>query len=447
MIILRIFVILLILLGSAHASIIRDSEIEKVIKDIVAPIKKTSGLTDLKIYIINNPTPNAFTIGGNKIFIHSGLIIDFSDPDVLRGIIAHEIGHITGHHIIRQQEVVNKYQRAAFGATILGLATAIASKSEAQETGGAIMMTGMHMAERSIYAYSRSFESSADQTAIDLLEKSSHSVIGLIHFFESMQSLTKSNMINPYDQTHPMDRDRLSVLRNFNKISKFKDSQNDNNLILRYAIVSAKLAAFTVDLNKIESLIYKNDSWEIKHYVRAIKNLRTGNFDDALTNINKLIAKHPTNPYYHELKAQIYFEFGKNSALDEYNIAIALDAKQDDTLMRLSRAIVGLSQNLDNADDINRYYQDLVLAIKEDPDNLLAMYYLAIFYEKKGMAGKSYLNTAIIAFKSGRSDDAKYLANAAIKALPKKSPEWYKANDIIALINTENYANKSKIRR
>ncbi|MDC0864493.1 M48 family metalloprotease [Rickettsiaceae bacterium] len=440
MTLLRAFIIFFIFCSNtAFASIIKDSEIEEVINEVIEPIKKISRLKDLKIYIINDPIPNAFTIGGNAVFINSGLIIDFPDPDILRGIVAHEIGHIAGHHVIRQQEVIKNYQRAAFGATLLGLATAMASKPEG---GSAVMMAGQHMSERSVYAYSRTFESSADQTAMSLLERSSHSTVGLIYFFEKMKTFSKSHMVNPYDQTHPMDSDRLSILRNFNKTSKFKESQNSDDLIDRYAIASAKLAAFTLDINKILDRIYDEDNWVIEHYVKAIKNFRIGNFDDALNHVNHLIMKYPDNPYYHELKAQIYFEFGKNSALNEYNIALSY--RPNDILIRLERAIVGLTQTINNPRAITRYYQDLLMVVQKDPDNLLALYYLSIFFEKKGLIGKSYLNTALIAFKSGRMDDAKNLADAAIKNLQKKSPEWYKASDLITLIEIEDKENSRK---
>jgi len=53
--------------------------------------------------------------------------------------------------------------------------------------------------------------------------------------------------------------------------------------------------------------------------MKAIACFRASNFDDALNHVNRLVMKLPKDPYYHELKAQILFEAGKNSALTEYN--------------------------------------------------------------------------------------------------------------------------------
>jgi len=429
---MRLFLLLIVLtlacVRNVNANVILDSEIAEAVDLVIAPLREASGIKDLKIYIIDDPSPNAFTSGGHEIFINSGLIIDYPDPDVLRGVVAHEIGHLLGHHVTRRQEVVDNYQKAAIGATALGLATAI---SGGAAEGMAIAMGGVHFAERSIYAYSRSFESSADQMALKLLEKSSHSAIGLIKFFEKMQMFANNGSVNPYEQTHPMSNDRLLILRGFNKRSKFKTSQNKDDIIYKYTRSSAKLAAFTLALDQIQDCSYAKNSDELTHYIKAIQCFRIGNFDDSLNHINHLVMLHPDDPYYHELKAQIYFEAGKSAALSEYIMAVEL--RPNDVLIRLGKAIVGIAtSNSTNPRAITKFYKDLLFVIERDPDNLLALYYLAIYYERTGATGKSYLNTALIALKAGRSTDARTMAAAAMRALPQNSPDWYKAGDILA---------------
>lgn len=422
-----LIIISMIFTSSEAASVIRDSEIQEAVDLVVQPLRKAANLPNLKIHIIDDPVPNAFTVGGNDIFINSGLIIDFPDPDVLRGVVAHEIGHILGNHIIRRQEVIDNYMRASIGTTALGLATALSGGAAG---GIAIAMGGAHFSERSIYAYSRTFESSADQTAVKLLERASHSSIGLIHFFEKMQAFAKTNMINPYEQTHPLSNDRLLVLRSFNKHSKFKSSQDTQDIIYKYARSSAKLAAFTLDLDKILDCQFKEDGEELTRYMKAIKCFRMGNFDDSLNHINRILMQRPDDPFYHELKAQIYFYAGKSAAFTEYDIACK--ARPNDILIRLGMAIVGMTNYASDEKHLARFYKDLKFVIEHDPDNLLALHYMAIYYEKKGLTGKSHLNSAIIALKSGRVRDARVLAQSAMQELPKNSPDWYKAGDILA---------------
>jgi len=144
-----------------------------------------------------------------------------------------------------------------------------------------------------------------------------------------------------------------------------------------------------------------------------------------------LLKQHPKDPYYHELKAQILFESGSAAALTEYNIASEI--RKNDTLILLGRAIVGISNYGNQPAKLNEFYKDLSFVVEKEPDNLLALYYMAIYYEKKGLKAKSYLNSAIIADKSGNKEEAKKLATEALKGLEVNSPDWYKASDIIAV--------------
>jgi predicted Zn-dependent protease len=420
------FIIILVTLNVAKANIIRDSEIEETIEMVVQPLKKVTGLQNLKIHLINDPVANAFTIGGNDIFVSSGLIINYPDPDVLRGVVAHEIGHIIGHHVSRRQNIMDNYQKAAISATALGLATATSGRVE---EGLGITLGAAHISERSVLAYSREFESSADQTALKLLEKSKHSTIGLIKFFENMNPLSTTKIYNKYEQTHPLSNERLAIIRSFNKRSKFSSGQNNENLIYRYFRTSAKLAAYTMDSDKMPNFDFGKYKDELNYYINAITKFRAGNFDDTLNNINLLIMRKPEDPYYHELKAQLYFEAGIKSALGEYQIVV--EKKPDDPLIRLGKAMAGITNTMDSPPDMEKYYEDLKFVLRKEPDNLLALHYMAIYYSKQKMTGQSYLNTAIIAFKSGRKADAIKMATAALKILPEKSPDWYKASDIL----------------
>lgn len=422
---IAILAITCLLHNTAQANIIRDSEIEETINLLVTPLKEASGLRDLKIYLIDNDTPNAFTAGGRIIFIHSGLIIKFPDADTLRGVVAHEIGHILGQHVIRREEVVNNYNMAAMAATALGLATAISTGAP----GVAAILTGIHVSERSIASYSRGFEATADQAALKLLEKSHQSSIGLINFFQKSKIDSKGNLANPYEQTHPLDRERLAVLQEANKKSQYSQSQNTEDIKYRFHRTVVKLAAYTSQLNELPDCDFKENVDEFIHYMKAIKCFRVGNFDDALNHVHRLLLKRPKDPYYHELKAQILFEAGKAGALAEYTVATEL--KKDDPLILLGKAIVGITQYCDTPIKLAEFYKDLLFVIQKEPENLLALYYMAIVYEKKGLKGKSYLNSAIIASKLGHHKDARNLATAALKELTPRSPEWYKANDIL----------------
>lgn len=421
-----LFLILIFISTFAKANIIRDSELEESINLIATPVIKAANLTNVKIYIINNSDLNAFTAGGNEIYINSGLINQFADIDVIRGVIAHEIGHILGKHIIRQLENIDIYNKVALSSVAIGLASAATGNSS---LASAIAFGGMHFSERSILSHSRAFESSADQTALKLLQQSGNSSIGMIKFFEYMKVQHSSRFVNPYDQTHPLSQERLVVLRDFYQKSNFKNSQNSKELEYKFARSTAKLIAFTTTTPK--KLLTQATAYppEILNYIKAICYFRMSDLNNSMQYINKLLVLHPNDPFYHELKGQILFEFGKKEALDSYIIASNL--KPNDLLIKLGKAIVGITVYSDQPAKMHQFYQDLKLVSAKEPDNIFALYYLSIYYEKVGRSAESLLSSAIIAYKTGDLDRAKGLARVAIKKLKQGTPDWYKAQDII----------------
>ena len=84
--------------------LLRDAEIEAILREYTDPILEAAGLVpeDVSIYIVNDPSLNAFVTGGQNIFIHTGLIIRAETPGQLKGVIAHETGHIAGAHGARR---------------------------------------------------------------------------------------------------------------------------------------------------------------------------------------------------------------------------------------------------------------------------------------------------------------------------------------------------------
>lgn len=70
---------------------------------IIERLAKLAEIPKPKIYIVNNPTPNAFAFGrtqsDSNIAVHSG-ILQILNKEELEGVLAHEIGHIKHRDVI-----------------------------------------------------------------------------------------------------------------------------------------------------------------------------------------------------------------------------------------------------------------------------------------------------------------------------------------------------------
>ncbi len=77
--------------AAAQGGIIRDSEIEQMLRDFSTPIWTAANLDpdDVSLYVIQDSSLNAFVAGGENIFVHTGLIMAAENPNQLIGVLAH----------------------------------------------------------------------------------------------------------------------------------------------------------------------------------------------------------------------------------------------------------------------------------------------------------------------------------------------------------------------
>src|SRR2546429_197259 len=68
---------------------------------------------DYRFYVVQHPALNAFAVPGGYVFVFSGLLARVKSDDELAGVLAHEIGHVSGHHLLRQQQEGQVWTAAA----------------------------------------------------------------------------------------------------------------------------------------------------------------------------------------------------------------------------------------------------------------------------------------------------------------------------------------------
>ncbi|MFN3510530.1 MAG: M48 family metallopeptidase, partial [Tsuneonella troitsensis] len=109
---------------AAAQSILRDAETEALLDDMAAPLIEAAGLqpSNVDIVLIGDQSLNAFVAGGQAIYIHTGLLDAADSAEEVQGVIAHELGHITGGHIINSAGASE-----ASGISIMSLVLAAAA--------------------------------------------------------------------------------------------------------------------------------------------------------------------------------------------------------------------------------------------------------------------------------------------------------------------------------
>jgi len=412
-------------------SLIRDAEIENTIRTYSEPIFAAAGLVpeNVKIHIVNDSSLNAFVAGGQRMFIHTGLITALDRPRQLIGVIAHETGHIAGGHLSRGQE-------ALAGATIpviLGtLLAAAAFAAGSPDAGAAALLGSQHIAQRTVLQYSRTQESAADQAAVKYLEATGQSGVGILETFDLFgdQEILTGRAQDPYARTHPLSRDRVSALKNTVDNSPYKDVPESADFVDRYDRMKAKIQGF-IDRPDVALRRYPlTDKSLPARYARAVAYWRMPDFASAMTEIDSLIAEEPNNPYFHELKGQIILDAGKPAeAVVHYGKSVELAKNEPLLKVNLGHAML----STEDPAMVQPALEHLQASIRKDKDNSFAWYQLAIAYGRSGDTGMAELATSERHYNNHNLPGALHHANRALKILPKGSPGHTRANDIVFL--------------
>ncbi|MFY8115588.1 MAG: M48 family metalloprotease, partial [Rhabdaerophilum sp.] len=103
-------------------SFIRDAEIEQVMREYLDPILGAAGLRKgfIRVVLVNDRSFNAFVADGKRVFVNIGAIMDSQTPNQIIGVLAHEAGHISGGHLARLRNELEKAQAIAIIGTLLG---------------------------------------------------------------------------------------------------------------------------------------------------------------------------------------------------------------------------------------------------------------------------------------------------------------------------------------
>jgi predicted Zn-dependent protease len=410
-------------------SFIRDTEVENTIRGYAAPIFRAAGLdaSAVRIYLVNDKQINAFVAGGQNLFLNTGLLMLSEDASQVIGVIAHEAGHIAGGHLVRVHDALARGTAESIIAMVLGTAAMVAG---APEVGAAVMSGGQNVALRNFLQYTRTQEGSADAAAMRYLDATHQSARGLLSFFQllSGQELLISARQDPYLRTHPLTQDRIEALAAFVAKSPNSNRPVDPKFEAEHRRMLAKLHAF-LDEPAVARRRYPDDDSSLEaRYARAILLHRAAKLNEALTEIDGLIAEHPDDPYFHELKGQILFESGRpKDALAPYQKAV--DLLPDAPLLRVDLARVQMAT--DDRTLLDPAIANLRTSLRLEPNRPFVWRQLAIAQGRAGQEGDSALALAEEAMLLDKTAEAKFHAGKAVRELPVGSPGWLQAQDIL----------------
>ena len=230
---------------------IRDAEIEQLLRDYTTPILRVAGLSqqNIQVVIINDKSFNAFVMDAHRIFVNSGAITQATTPNQIIGVLAHETGHIVGGHLSKMRQELANAQTAAIVAMLLGVGAMVAgAKSGSVDTGNigaAAISAPQSYLVHTLVAYQRAQEEQADRAGVRFLSASGQSAKGMYDTFKKFadEMMFSRAYIDPYLQNHPMPSERMAALAELVK-TPYWDKKDPPELQFRHDMARAKLGGF-----------------------------------------------------------------------------------------------------------------------------------------------------------------------------------------------------------
>jgi predicted Zn-dependent protease len=439
----------LTLSGAAQAqkspSVIRDTEIEAILKEWSAPLVAAAGMDagSVNFVIVQDPQVNAFVAGGANIFLYTGLIEKTRNPDELMGVIAHELGHIRSGHLIRTRQALENASYESMLGTILGIGAAILTGDGG--AASAVALGTQASATTRFLTFSRIQESSADQAALEFLKAAQEDPRGFLTFMEQLESqeLLPASQQSEYIRTHPLTRDRIDAIRKGVTTSPYHGKAGSERWAEQHARFLAKLTGF-ITPEKIGWAYDDRDQSVAARYARTIAAYRESRVDKALEMIDTLVNEEPQNPYFHELRGQMLMDFGR---LEPAKVSLrrAIELNADAPLIRImyAQALIESSNNGVRAADVQEAITQLNRAMRDEPRSPMVHRLLATAYGYRGMEAEAKLHLAEEAVLQRRFSDAKRLAESASGQLKQGSRSWIRAQDVLSVIQQADKDNKS----
>lgn len=409
-------------------SILRDAETEALIHDASAPLIKAAGLDEKNVQIltINDPSINAFTAGGQIVWVLSGLIGEADNLNQLQGVIAHELGHIEGGHVIRSTEGIKQSMAIQLVTMLLGAAAIAAGGGEA---GMGIMAAGQQAAIGKFLAFSREQEASADAAAARYMSTAHISCKGFLEFFKKLQNMEYRLYLNvdDYGHDHPVSADRIATLQQTCESDPAWNKKTDPVLEARFQRVKAKLIGFAGEPKRTLQLYPLTDQSIPAHYARAFAYHKTAYPEQAFSEVDALLKAEPDDPYFLEMKGQMLLESGRpRDAIPPLREAVARSNNQALIATLLGHALVATEDNkyLDEAEQVLRS------SVIRDTENPFAWYVLGTVYARKGDNARAALASAEQYQLNGQDGQALRFAQQALAGIPAGSSDYLRAQDI-----------------
>ncbi|MCX7193622.1 MAG: M48 family metalloprotease [Proteobacteria bacterium] len=279
---------------------------------------------EFEFFAVNDYSVNAFALPGGFVGVNAGLLLITESESELASVLAHEIAHVTQHHLARMVAA----QQGDTMASMAAIAVAIlAARSNAQASQAAIAGVQAHAMQKQL-DFTREHEQEADRIGFETLLKAGFNTHAMPEFLERLQHATRlidGNAPN-YLRTHPVTSDRIADIEN--RVSKqpyrlLPDSL-DFQLVRTKLIGSQKTAQDAISYFSDALTMHKHGNQIAQQYGLVTALLRNKETERAKEELSVLLKQTTTqnDAMLETLTGKVKHAAGDPDTLDFYHTAV-----------------------------------------------------------------------------------------------------------------------------
>jgi predicted Zn-dependent protease len=332
--------------------LIEDPEVSEYLNSVGGQLaaQTPDGGRGFQFFVVKDPVINAFAVPGGFVFVDYGLILATRNESELAGVMAHEIAHVTQHHIARavraQSQQAITSAAAILAAIILG---AIGGGGGGQAIEGG-MAAAQGIAAQQQINFTRDNEEEADRVGIGYLMSAGFNPNALADFFETTARTEglAAQYIPAMLIDHPMFPDRIAEARaRAAQLGEQKKTQESKS----YELVRERIRVLTADpdtdiTRQFTLRMHNGEDTLGVQYGYALALTARGKPEEAEKILTRLIKEHDGLTMLYSALGQAQMKAGhKTEGLAMLRHAVDLFPRNIPVTVRYAEALMSVGRN------------------------------------------------------------------------------------------------------
>ncbi len=298
-----------------HFHLVRDEEIVSYVTSVGDRIVAQLGPTTYhyRFFIINDNTPNAFTIPGGYVFLFRGLIELMSSEAELASIICHELAHSQAHHIEKQMQKSKMLNIAS----VAGMLAAVFLGLNGQATSA--LTTGIQAGAQSLrLKFSRENEEEADRLGLRYLMAAGYPPQAMVDVMRKMKQHLwgMDSRVPSYLLTHPGLNERIGYMSQViaqlqSRHVRIRLRPPVGDFLMMQAALISQYADPDAAGAQLRIWSRRSGRKAASYYGLGRLALRIGHVEEALAQLKKAAALEPQSPMVLCAMGLVYLRLGE----------------------------------------------------------------------------------------------------------------------------------------